>query len=470
MMWIRGSMAWVGCLVLLDIAGCGGSSAPEDSTTGTETAAETAAETQSSSTTTVGESSTTAGTSAGSVSASATGTESDTGVSASATGTESTMTESTTGTESTTDTTEPTGTTEPTTSEGPPVCGNGVVEAGEECDDGNLVDGDGCDANCVLGEVLCGNSVIDPGETCDDGNNDPDDGCGSQCATECGYLCLELGEPCISGFNAVQCASPGPPWGEASPIGNTCRLATLSVDGNYIALSPGTTIDGQPRHLDAMYTDPANELFGFAGNTENIGDGSQLVAVNAETGELTPVGPSLGVWIMGAAMNDEGQLWVTVFDTFEFNGNASVSIAQVDPDSGMIIDGPDVLTEGGEPVVVWSSHVSDVAFRFDGAMFISANEAGPPPPEPLSRYLEVDRATAKVLSAVDGPDDIYAAGIVFVGEEQKIVAMDIRGADDIFILDLSAPPTLNEALLYADPIPTNSGTADLAGCSKLNPQ
>lgn len=29
-----------------------------------------------------------------------------------------------------------------------PVCGNGIVEPGEECDDGNLVNGDGCDNEC----------------------------------------------------------------------------------------------------------------------------------------------------------------------------------------------------------------------------------------------------------------------------------------------------------------------------------
>jgi cysteine-rich repeat protein len=342
--------------------------------------------------------------------------------------------------------------------------GDGDGDPGDGDGDGDPGDGDGD------GDGLCGNTIIDPGETCDDGNDTPGDGCGLDCVTECGFLCLEVGESCIPGFNAVQCASPGPPFGQPSAVANTCRMATLSVDGNYIALSPETTINGQPRHLDAMYTDPSNALFGFAGDTEDIQAGSQLVAVNADTGELTPVGPSLGVWIMGAAMNDEGDLWVTVFDTYERNETTLVSIAQVNPVSGEIIDGPTVVTEGDEPVTVWSIHVSDVAFRFDGAMFISANEPGPPPPEPLSRYLEVDPATATVLSAVEGPNDIYAAGIVFVGEEQQIVAMDIRGEDDIFILDLAAPPTLNQTLLYPDPIPTNSGTADLAGCSKLEPQ
>ena len=317
---------------------------------------------------------------------------------------------------------------------------------------------------------FCGDGVLDPGEACDDANGDPDDGCGSSCATECGFLCLAVGEPCTPGFHAVQCASPGPPFGQASPIANNCQLATLSVDGAYIALSPATTVDGEARHLDAIYTDPDNAVFGFAGDTEDLAAGSRLVAVNTATGELTPLGPSLGVWIMGAAMNDEGELWVTVFDTYERNATTEVSIARVDPIAGEFSDGPTPLTEGGVPVTVWSTHVSDVAFRFDGAMFISANEPGPPPPDPLSRYLEIDRATATVVSAVEGPGDIYAAGIVFVGEEAQVVAMDIRNEDDIYILDLSAPPMLDATLLYPDPIPTNSGTADLAGCAKLEPQ
>ena len=48
-------------------------------------------------------------------------------------------------------------------------CGDGLVnfQDGEECDDGNLDTGDGC-AGCLL--EYCGNGVVDFGETCDDGN------------------------------------------------------------------------------------------------------------------------------------------------------------------------------------------------------------------------------------------------------------------------------------------------------------
>jgi len=50
-----------------------------------------------------------------------------------------------------------------------PVCGNGVPEPGEQCDDGNLIDGDACESDCTL--PSCGNGIVDGGETCDDGAN-----------------------------------------------------------------------------------------------------------------------------------------------------------------------------------------------------------------------------------------------------------------------------------------------------------
>lgn len=62
------------------------------------------------------------------------------------------------------------------------ICGNGVIDAGEECDDGNEVDGDGCDSNCTV--TGCGNGIMTEGEECDDGNNDDGDGCSADCTIE----------------------------------------------------------------------------------------------------------------------------------------------------------------------------------------------------------------------------------------------------------------------------------------------
>src|SRR5260221_3678675 len=56
------------------------------------------------------------------------------------------------------------------------LCGNGVIDVGEACDDGNQVSGDGCRADCGKLEV-CGDSQLDTGEVCDDGNHNAADGC-----------------------------------------------------------------------------------------------------------------------------------------------------------------------------------------------------------------------------------------------------------------------------------------------------
>jgi len=74
-----------------------------------------------------------------------------------------------------------------------PVCGNGVVEVGEQCDDGNVVPNDGCSATCTL---ECGDGVLEGSEQCDDGNLVPGDGCDASCQFEPNffdhYLCYQI--------------------------------------------------------------------------------------------------------------------------------------------------------------------------------------------------------------------------------------------------------------------------------------
>jgi fibro-slime domain-containing protein len=62
-----------------------------------------------------------------------------------------------------------------------PVCGDGIVSLGEECDDGTNDGGYGeCEPGCKVGP-RCGDGIEQEGEDCDDGNRADGDGCGSAC-------------------------------------------------------------------------------------------------------------------------------------------------------------------------------------------------------------------------------------------------------------------------------------------------
>jgi len=136
----------------------------------------------------------------------------------------------------------------------PPVgCGNGLLEAGEACDDGNNMNGDGCTAACKIEDGnpctanaecssgvcdmneapplcepagSCGNGALEAGEGCDDGNLMTGDGCSSICL-------LEDGEPCTDN---AQCESTICDTVDS----NTCEPANICGNG---ALEAGEACD-----------------------------------------------------------------------------------------------------------------------------------------------------------------------------------------------------------------------------------
>lgn len=110
-------------------------------------------------------------------------------------------------------------------------CGDGVLDAAEECDDGNVVDGDGCDSDCTI-EPSCGDGQLDPSEECDDGNNVDGDGCAGDCTIEaggpfCGDGQLDPGEECDDGNNV-----------DGDGCNANCLLETGSVCGDGVVEPP----------------------------------------------------------------------------------------------------------------------------------------------------------------------------------------------------------------------------------------
>jgi cysteine-rich repeat protein len=105
------------------------------------------------------------------------------------------------------------------------VCGNGTKEGTEACDDGDTDSGDGCSNLCdvengyqcntespnvctqIVIDAICGNGIKQGTEACDDGDTDSGDGCSNQCAQEDNFRCETLqgqATSCISYLNYVK--------------------------------------------------------------------------------------------------------------------------------------------------------------------------------------------------------------------------------------------------------------------------
>jgi cysteine-rich repeat protein len=164
-------------------------------------------------------------------------------------------------------------------------CGDGAVDVGEQCDDGNSVNSDACLNSCITATcgdsivrtgveqcdttelsgascvsrgfdggsltcsactfntsactnapVTCGNGVVNVGETCDDGNNNQNDSCTNLCqAATCGDGVIRSGtEQCDgSDLGGASCTSLGYDSGSLS-CSSLCTLNASSCVGDII--------------------------------------------------------------------------------------------------------------------------------------------------------------------------------------------------------------------------------------------
>jgi len=132
-----------------------------------------------------------------------------------------------------------------------PLCGDGFLTAPEQCDDGNLIDGDGCSGACTV-EVppACGDNNADPGEECDDGNLSDGDGCGSGCVLE---VC---GDGVVNNSGAEACEPPG-----TALCTSTCAIRT-PLCGDGLLTPPEQCEDGNQADGDGCTSSCTLEFCG----------------------------------------------------------------------------------------------------------------------------------------------------------------------------------------------------------------
>lgn len=114
-------------------------------------------------------------------------------------------------------------------------CGNGVIDAGEQCDNGaansNILP-DACRTTCL--NAVCGDGVKDTGEQCDDGNTIDGDGCSVACAIESiGSKMIYLHIPKIANVYKANIGIVGANVQNLVVDVNNDRIAEYQKSGNF---------------------------------------------------------------------------------------------------------------------------------------------------------------------------------------------------------------------------------------------
>ena len=160
------------------------------------------------------------------------------------------------------------------------VCGDGKVDEGERCDDGNQLNTDACLNTCVA--ASCGDGYLQTGkEECDDGNQINTDACSNACKAarcgdgivqgteECDDGATDNGGPCLMTCKRAKCGDGFVQRGvetcddgntiNTDACSNTCKSATC---GDGIVQSGEQCDDGNTSNTDACLGDCTNARCG----------------------------------------------------------------------------------------------------------------------------------------------------------------------------------------------------------------
>ena len=238
---------------------------------------------------------------------------------------------------------------------GGPVCGDGILEGDEECDDGNTDNGDGCDENCALEPVECGDGLVGGDEECDDGDDNSDtepDACRTDCTDPiCGDGVIDTNEFCDDGDDNS----------DTEP--DACRVdCTAASCGDGVIDTDETCDDGDDNSdtvVDACRTtcEPAGCGDGVIDTDETCDDGDDNSDTEVDACRTTcePASCGDGVTDTGEDCDDSGESETCNVDcTTASCGDSKVNLTageECDPPDGSTCDAECLLILCGNGVI-----------------------------------------------------------------------------------------------------------------------
>ena len=200
--------------------------------------------------------------------------------------------------------------------------------------------------SCLIAPSVCGDGVQEGVEACDDANVSDGDGCSSECEIEAGYVCTVAVAPgrdrdvVVDG--SFEGGAPSEAWTETSTLGGTplcdpaCEEppANLASDGQWWARFGGVATPAQAS-LEQVVTIPigADELT-FELSMPSCGTGNDFLRVTIDGAEVYLVSPCIvlpGYFLqqVGIADFDDGGSHTLRFEASTGNGSG-ITIFLVD--------------------------------------------------------------------------------------------------------------------------------------------
>jgi uncharacterized delta-60 repeat protein len=216
-----------------------------------------------------------------------------------------------------------------------PVCGNGILEDIEECDDGNAIDGDGCDADCTLNLDTLEWQVLHAGDAmiAESGQGIAVDGAGNIV---------------VGGFEVDAVGDPNMWLAKYDPAGAELWAMTFDPSGGLDDRIYGVAIDPDDNILvtgDVDVMPAASDIWV-----------AKLDPQGTELWSRTFDGPIMGDdGGRGVASDSAGNVAVTGFVRVS-NADLDIFVAKLDPAGttqwSEVVMGPEALDDRGQGVAV----------------------------------------------------------------------------------------------------------------------